>query len=157
MPIVSTKDVLWNPADIKVENKGAVVYVESSLTVYNPLFFVLKLWLNKLMRCFYWSVSSKWWECYWTLRKAKTRVLKARTRKELRDQSLFIAWGKGDLGGGITWFLGEQEGGSVVTENPKGGITENFARIQRGDHSISLGKWRHVGRKGGIAKVIKCY
>ena len=33
---------------------------------------------------------------------------------------------------GITWFLGEQKGGSVVTENPKGGITENFGRIQRG-------------------------
>ena len=36
---------------------------------------------------------------------------------------------------GTTWFLGEQRGGSVVTENPKGGITENFGRIQRGDHS----------------------
>ena len=32
--------------------------------------------------------------------------------------------------GGIIWFLGEQKGGSVVTENPKGGITENFGRIQ---------------------------
>ena len=27
-----------------------------------------------------------------------------------------------------------------VTENPKGGITENFGRIQRGDHSDLLGK-----------------
>ena len=27
------------------------------------------------------------------------------------------------------------KGGSVVTENPKGGIAENFGRIQRGDHS----------------------
>ena len=27
--------------------------------VHNPLFFVLKLQLNKLMRCFYWSVISK--------------------------------------------------------------------------------------------------
>ena len=34
--------------------------------------------------------------------------------------------------GGITWFLGEQKGGSVVLENPKGEITENFGRIQRG-------------------------
>ena len=33
---------------------------------------------------------------------------------------------------GITWFLGEQKGGSVVTENPKKGIIENFGRIQRG-------------------------
>lgn len=31
----------------------------SPLTVHNPLFFVLKLCLDKLMRCFYWSVSSK--------------------------------------------------------------------------------------------------
>ena len=34
--------------------------------------------------------------------------------------------------GGITWFLGEQKGGSVFTENPKGGIAENFGTIQRG-------------------------
>ena len=39
----------------------------------------------------------------------------------------------------MTCFLGEQKGGSVVTENPKGGITENFGRIQRGDHSNLLG------------------
>ena len=32
------------PANIKVENNGAVVYVQgSSLTVHNPLFFVHKL------------------------------------------------------------------------------------------------------------------
>ena len=44
-----------------VENNGAVVYVESSLTEHNenPLFFVHKLGLNKLTRCFCWSVSSK--------------------------------------------------------------------------------------------------
>ena len=34
--------------------------------------------------------------------------------------------------GGITRFLGEQKGGSVVTENSKEGITENFGRIQGG-------------------------
>ena len=32
-----------NGAKIKVENKGAVVYVGSSLTLHNPLFFVHKL------------------------------------------------------------------------------------------------------------------
>ena len=37
---------------------------------------------------------------------------------------------------GITLFLGEQKGGSVVTENPKGEITKNFGRIQRGDNTI---------------------
>ena len=58
--IVSRGDWLGKPANIKVENNGAVVYVGSSLTVHNPLFFVHKLWLNKLMQCFYWSVSSKW-------------------------------------------------------------------------------------------------
>ena len=30
--------------------------------------------------------------------------------------------------------------GSVVTENPKEGIAENFGRIQRGKHSNKLGK-----------------
>ena len=56
--------------------------------------------------------------------------------------------------GGINWFLGEQKGRSVVTENPKGRITENFGRIQRGTTQICLhGKWR----RGGIVKVILCY
>ena len=44
---------------IKFENNGAVVYVGSSLTLHNPLFFVHKLWSNKLMRFFYLSVSLK--------------------------------------------------------------------------------------------------
>ena len=54
-----------------------------------------------------------------------------------RDRSLFIAWGQRILGG-ITSFMGEQKERSVVTENPKGGINENFGRIQRGDHSNLL-------------------
>ena len=58
--IVSRGNWLGKPANIKAENNGAVVYVGSSLTVHNPLCFVRKLWLNKLMRCFYWSVSLKW-------------------------------------------------------------------------------------------------
>ena len=41
--IVSRGDWLGNPANIKVENNGAVGYVGSSLTVHNPLFFVHKL------------------------------------------------------------------------------------------------------------------
>ena len=41
--------------------------------------------------------------------------------------------------GGDHLILGEQRGGSVVFESPKGGgITENFGRIQRGDHSNLL-------------------
>ena len=41
--IGSTGDWLGKPANIKVENNGAVVYVGSSLTVHNPLLFVHKL------------------------------------------------------------------------------------------------------------------
>ena len=48
----------------------------------------------------------------------------------VKDRSLFIVRGAGR---GIL-------GGSVVTENPKGGITGNFGRIQRGDHSNLLRK-----------------
>ncbi|CAH3153085.1 unnamed protein product, partial [Porites evermanni] len=40
---VSRVDWLGRPANIKVENNGAVVYVGSSLTVHNPLFFVHNL------------------------------------------------------------------------------------------------------------------
>ena len=39
----SRGDWLGNPANIKVENNGAVGYVGSSLTVHNPLFSVHKL------------------------------------------------------------------------------------------------------------------
>ena len=34
--------------------------------------------------------------------------------------------------------MGEQKGGAVVTENPKGGIIETFGRIQRGITQICL-------------------
>ena len=61
----------------------------------------------------------------------------------LRDRSLFIA--KGGWGGagnfrGDHLSFGRTKGGSVVTEDPKGGITGNFGRIQRGNHSNLLGK-----------------
>ena len=51
--IVSRGDWLGKPANFKVENSGTVGYVGSSLTPCNPLFFVHKLRLNKLMQCFY--------------------------------------------------------------------------------------------------------
>ena len=41
--IVSRGDWLGKPANMKVENNGAVVYVGSFLTVHNPLFFVHNL------------------------------------------------------------------------------------------------------------------
>ena len=43
-------------------------------------------------------------------------------------------------GGGAEDFRGDHlifgrtKGGSVVSKNPKGGIAENFLRIQRGNH-----------------------
>ena len=40
--------------------------------------------------------------------------------------------------GGDHLILEEQKGGLVITENPKGGIAENFGRIQRGNHSNLL-------------------
>ena len=43
LTVVSRGDWLGNPANIKVENNGAVGYVGSSLTVHNPLFSVHKL------------------------------------------------------------------------------------------------------------------
>ena len=53
--IVSTGDWLEKPANIKVQNNYAVVYVGSSLAVHNHLFFVYKLWLNKLTPNFSWA------------------------------------------------------------------------------------------------------
>ena len=44
--------------------------------------------------------------------------------------------------------------GGIINENPKGGITEIFGRIQRGTTQICLDMktW-----DGGIAKVVNCY
>ena len=76
--------------------------------------------------------------------------------KTFKDQSTVIYHLGGGGGwrilGGFTWFLREQKGGSVVTENPKGGITENFGRIQKGDHSICLENEGMGGGAGGSRK-----
>ena len=75
----------------------------------------------------------------------------------VRDRSLFIAWGQGRrILGGITWFLGVQKGGSVVTENPKAGIAENFGRIES-DHPNFAWKMktRGRGRSWKSSKVIR--
>ena len=45
-----------------------------------------------------------------------------------------------DLGGGGHFIFRRTKAGSVVTENPKGGINENFGRIQRGEQLNLLGK-----------------
>ena len=47
------------------------------------------------------------------------------------------------------------KGGSVVTENPKRGIAENFGRIHKGPLKFAW-KMKTLGG-GGIAKVIKSY
>ena len=65
--IVIREDWLWKTKNIKHKNNSATVYVGSSLKVHNPLFPVGKLRPNKLMKRFYCSVWSKWWECFWTL------------------------------------------------------------------------------------------
>ena len=43
-------DIWTRSLNTKVENNSAAVYVGSSLTMQNPLFFVHKLWLDKLMQ-----------------------------------------------------------------------------------------------------------
>ena len=57
----------------------------------------------------------------------------------------------------LRWHKGE----SVVAENPKGGIAENFGRIQSGTTQICLEKEDMGGGGGGAprksAKVIKRY
>ena len=52
----------------------------------------------------------------------------------LGDRSLLIVRGAG--GGGAEDFRGDHS----IFRRTKGGITENFGRIQRGDHSNLLGK-----------------
>ena len=58
---------LWKVANINDKNNSAAVYVGSTLKVHNPLFSVGTLLWNKLMQCFYWSIQSKWKECFWVL------------------------------------------------------------------------------------------
>ena len=67
----------------------------------------------------------------------------------LRDRSFIIAWGRGEDFRGYHLVLGRKKGASVVTENPKGGITENFGRIQIGDYSNLLGRYGWGGGEGG--------
>ena len=70
----------------------------------------------------------------------------------IRDRSLFIAWegGGGRILGGDHLILGRKKRGeSVVTSNPKGGITEKFGRIQRGATQIWLENKRMGEERGG--------
>ena len=61
--------------------------------------------------------------------------------------------GREKIVGGITWFLGEQKGGSVVTENPKGGITDS----EGGTTQIFLENEDMEGGRGGREKHQKLF
>ena len=58
--------------------------------------------------------------------------------------------------GWITRFFGEQKEGSVVTENPKGGIIETLEEFKGATTQIRLEN-EDMGGGGGPAKVRKCY
>ena len=53
-------------------------------------------------------------------------------------------------------FRTTKGGGSVVTENPKGGIADALEGFREGTTQIFLEN-EDMGGGGGIAKVIKCY
>ena len=72
---------------------------------------------------------------------------------DFSDGSLFIAGGGGgsgaeDFAGGITRLLEEQKGGSVVTENPKGGSLKTLEGIRGGTTQICLEN-EDIGEGGG--------
>ena len=82
--------------------------------------------------------------------------------KQICLRSIHPALGTGHylspgVGGQFFWggsLVKRTKGGSVVTENPKGEITENFGRIQGGKNQIFL---ENEDMGWGIAKVIKYY
>ena len=59
-------------------------------------------------------------------------------------------WG----GGGVTWYLGEQKGESVVTEKPKEEVIEIFWKGLEGGPLKFAWKMKELW---GIAKVIECF
>ena len=66
-----------------------------------------------------------------------------RNRPWVRDRSIFNACGRGGgrrILGGDHLIFGRTKGGTVVTENPKGWISEKFGRSKRGDNSNLLEK-----------------
>ena len=69
--ILRRRDWLWKPETSRMKTMLQRVMLvapcRSLDRVQCLVFFGQKRWLNKLMRCSYWSISSKWWECYWTL------------------------------------------------------------------------------------------
>ena len=79
-------------------------------------------------------------------------------RKGPESSSVFVSKGPViiyRLGGGNLWgitgFLGEQKGGSVVTENPKGGSLKTLEGFSRGTTQICLENEGN-GRGRGIRK-----
>ena len=65
----------------------------------------------------------------WKLNECNLSCKIAEKLQNHRGPVIIYGPGRRRILGGITWFLGEQKGGSVVLENAKGEITENFGRI----------------------------
>ena len=66
--------------------------------------------------------------------------LETRNKMTIRDRWLFIAGAGGeDFFGGDHLILGEQKWGSVVTENPKEGITQICLESEE-SHQMLLGE-----------------
>ena len=122
------------------------------LTDHDKKNIVLTEFVTKSQQKIFWTLSIKIWR-----KLLLTDVLFIYFLLQKNDPShVFASYlapviiycrGSAEDFGVITLFLGEEKGGSVVTENPKGGITENFGRIQRRDHSNLLEKYGGGGRK----------
>ena len=70
--IFRRRDWLWKPETSRMKTMLLRFMLDApcrSLDRAQCLVFfsVHKWWLNKLMRCSFWSISSNRWECYWTL------------------------------------------------------------------------------------------
>ena len=69
----------------------SIVSRGSSLTVHNPLFSVHKLRRNKLMQCFYWSITSKWRMLERCARSGPKKKAKTKTyNKEFPNHSIYL-------------------------------------------------------------------
>ena len=69
--IFRRRDWLWKPETSRMKTMLLRFMLDAPCRSLGHaqllVFFVQTPWLNKLMRCSYWSISTKWWECYWRL------------------------------------------------------------------------------------------
>ena len=59
-------------------------------TILSLCSVVHTLWRSKLIRRYYWSVTSKWWECYWKLFTAPSSPQKHIRQRSLTSEFLTI-------------------------------------------------------------------